>query len=127
VVGEQSLKREAHHDNQGNWVYQHPYLSNLIVLVVAALFTFSVGEIALRLLGKIPGYVPRYSTQAFTWVDKLEVQQRFFTDGEGVFRANPNSGWSEEYRINSDGFRSREFKQYEAKRSKILFVGDSFA
>jgi len=94
--------------------------------MITTFFALFVGELGLRLIGKIPGYVPRYSNRAFRCVNQLEVHQSFFTDGEGVFKANPNYEWSSEYQINSDGFRSAEFKQYETTHTKILFLGDSF-
>jgi len=109
-----------------NCFCRHPYLSNLILVLVTTVFTLFVAELALRLSGRIPGYVPRYSNRAFRPVNQLEVHRSFLTDNEGVFRANPNYEWSEEYQINSDGFRSIDFREYDTTRRKILFLGDSF-
>ncbi len=109
-----------------NWFCRNPYLSNLILLLVTTVFTLFVAELALRFSGKTPGYVPRYSDRAFRPVNQLEVNRSFLTDDEGVFKANPHYEWSEEYRINSDGFRSIDFKEYDSIRTKILFFGDSF-
>jgi hypothetical protein len=113
------------HIEQQNWFYQHPWLSNLTILLITTVLTFCAAEVALRLNGKIPGYVPRYSNRAFKPVNQLKVHESFITDGEGVFKANPNYEWSEEYQINSDGFRGIEFKQYDTAGTKILFLGDS--
>jgi hypothetical protein len=117
---------EMKHIEQQNWFYQHPCLSNLTILLITTVLTFCVAEVALRLNGKIPGYVPRYSNRAFKPVNQLKVRESFITDGEGVFKANPDYKWPAEYQINSDGFRSVEFRQYETTRTKILFLGDSF-
>jgi hypothetical protein len=115
-----------HHKEHLNRAHKHLDLSNLILVLFTTLFTLLVVEFGLRFIGKIPGYVPRYSNQAFKCVSKLEVRQNFLTDDEGVFKANPNYEWSTEYQINSDGFRSIEFKQYKTTQGKILFLGDSF-
>jgi len=115
-----------HHSKQQSWLRIYPFFCNLIVFIIAAFFTLFVGELGLRLIGKIPGYVPRYSNRAFKFVNQLEVRQSFLTDEEGVFKANPNYEWSTEYQINSDGFRSIEFEEYESTQTKILFLGDSF-
>lgn len=116
---------EIQHNKEQNWFYEHRYLSNLILVLISSLLTFLVFEFGLRLSGKKPGYVPRYAN--FKLVNQLEVYQKFLTDREGVFKANPNYEWPEnEYiQINSDGFRSMEFKRYETTRTKILFLGDS--
>ncbi len=116
---------EMKHIEQQNWFYQHPRLSNLILFLASAFFTLFVAELSLRLIGKIPGYVPRYSNRAFKCVSQLEIRQSFLTDDEGVFKANPNYEWSEEYQINLDGFRGIEFKPYDTAGTKILFLGDS--
>ncbi len=88
--------------------------------------TLLFAEAALRLIGKRPGYVPRYSR--FRVVERLEVDSSFCTDGEGVFKANPDyKKWSDDIYINSDGFRSAEFdRPLPAQQPKILFLGDSF-
>ena len=115
-----------HHNQQRSWPHKHPYLCNLILSAITIFLTLSVGEFSLRLIGKIPGYVPRYSNRAFKCVEKLEIRQSFVTDQEGVFKANPNYEWSEEYKINRDGFRSIDFQEYDTTRTKMLFLGDSF-
>ena len=97
-----------------------------MLFAFTAFLTLSVGEFSLRLIGKIPGYVPRYSNCAFKPVKKLEIRQSFFADHAGVFKANPNYEWSEEYQINSDGFRSIDPKEHDGTQTKILFLGDSF-
>jgi hypothetical protein len=108
------------------WFFLHPHLANLILFLVTTVLALFVAELALRSSGKTPGYVPRYSNRAFRPVNQLKVNRSFLTDDEGVFKANPKYEWSAEYQINSDGFRSVEFKQYETTRTKILFLGDSF-
>jgi hypothetical protein len=101
-------------------------LFNVALLLVSAMGTLLFAEAALRLLGKRPGYVPRYSR--FKVVERLEVDSSFYTDGEGVFKANPDyKKWSGDVYINSDGFRSCEFNRpHPAHQPKILFLGDSF-
>jgi hypothetical protein len=94
----------------------------VLVLCLAMVLTLA-GEGLLRLLGYEPGFA------GIKRVDKLEVYDSFFTDGEGVFKANREHDFTEhdaEIRINSDGFRGREFEYVETDVSRILFLGDSF-
>lgn len=102
------------------------FFSNIILLLFSAIITLFLAETALRLIGKKPGYVPRYSR--FKIVQRLEVDSSFYTDAEGVFKANPNyPKWTDDIYINSEGFRSREFDDPQPMRKlKILFLGDSF-
>jgi len=104
----------------------HLYLYDLTLVLISIFFSLFAAELALRLSGRIAGYVPRYSNRTFKCVKQLEIRQSFLTDDEGVFKADRDYRWPAEYQINSDGFRSIEFKQYETTRTKILFLGDSF-
>ena len=56
---------------------------------------------------------------------KIEKIKVWYTDHEGVYKANKDYGWKEGEEINKDGFRSIEFKLYETTMNKILFLGDS--
>lgn len=105
-------------------------LTNGILAGVSFLLVFAIGEMAFRLLGKRPGYVPKYASR-FAIVDTLEVRDYFYTDAEGVFKANPafdwaGHDWSKYCKINADGFRSIAFRDYDTTSAKILFLGDSF-
>jgi len=109
---------------KNRWINRHPFFSKLILVFFSALFTLGFAELALRVVGKKPGYIPRYSR--FRSVDKLEVYNYYFTDSSGVFRADPDYGWPEEIQINSQGFRGAEFDPAPTTLPKILFLGDSF-
>ena len=115
---------DVRHYKQRNWFNKHRNVSNLILVLISTSLAFFLCEFALRLSGKKPGYLPRYRN--FKPVNQLEVYQNFITDDEGVFKANSNYEWPEHIKINSDGFRSIEFKRYKTSRPKILFLGDSF-
>jgi len=93
----------------------------LISLLLATIFS----EYLLRVGGKIPGYIPAYGLIPVENVKVLKPVE-FISDEEGVFKANVNKEWPEEFLINSDGFRSTEFKNYKTDKKKILFLGDSF-
>jgi len=64
--------------------------------------------------------------------EKLVVYNAFYTDSDGIFKANPafdfNLIFKENgrYIINSDGFRGNEFKPVETPRPSLFLVGDSF-
>jgi hypothetical protein len=103
---------------------RHPVFASLLLIFFSTLFTLSFAELALRVVGKKPGYVPRYSR--FRPVDKLEVYNYYFTDSTGVYRADPNHAWPEDIQINSHGFRGPEFDPAPTTQPKILFLGDSF-
>ena len=63
-------------------------------------------------------------------VDSLIVEEFFYTDSLGIFRANFNKkdlfGFDSTIEINTDGFRDREFGLALDKKPKILLLGDSF-
>lgn len=112
-------------NSEHSWLNRHLFLSKLALVLLSSLLTLFVAEFTLRILGKKTGYIPRYSR--FRPVEQLEVYDSFFTDSEGVFKANPNYAWSEGIHINSDGFRSAEFNPgQKTTQRKILFLGDSF-
>lgn len=56
----------------------------------------------------------------------------FYTDSEGIFKANPAFDFkilfkgNGDYRINSEGFRGNDFKPGAADGITVLLVGDSF-
>ena len=64
--------------------------------------------------------------------EKLVVYNSFYTDGDGIFKANPGFDFNNsdifegEFRINSDGFRGNEFKYIETPTPRVLLLGDSF-
>ena len=58
---------------------------------------------------------------------KIEIVNDFYTDKEGVFKANKEFNWKkidDHIEINSDGFRSIEFTNHKTLKKKILFLGD---
>jgi len=63
--------------------------------------------------------------------ENLIVFNAFYTDSEGIFKANPEFDFNslEDYRgvsINSNGFRGNEFKHVESDNTRLLLIGDSF-
>jgi hypothetical protein len=98
---------------------------NALLACLSILLALAGAECCLRLLGHEPGYIARYDV-GLANVDELQpVKARWFTDSEGVWRANPDFDWPDNH-INSEGFRSREFKADNSGQPKILFLGDSF-
>lgn len=66
----------------------------------------------------------RASTQVAVFSD-------FYTDERGIFRAasqRPLAGWESggRPRVNSSGFRGREFASAKTDRPRVFFLGDSF-
>ncbi|MBI9074633.1 MAG: SGNH/GDSL hydrolase family protein [Desulfatibacillum sp.] len=95
------------------------------LVCLSILLALVAGEAGLRLGGCEPGYIPRYQL-GLARVDSVElVKARWFTDQEGIWRADPGFGWPENH-INSQGFRSREFQEDHSGKPKVLFLGDSF-
>ena len=100
-------------------------LSQILIIAGAVAFALIIGEAGLRLAGMEPGFIPRYDT-GLKKVDHVYLlEQDWVTDGEGVFRANPEAEWLAG-QINSAGFRSIEFEYLETDKKKVLFLGDSF-
>jgi len=112
-------------NSRGDQPGKHEVIFKLTLVLIAFLLTTIVSEFALRIGGMKPGYIHRYGLIP---VDQVKVSESpgFIADEEGVFKANLNYKWSKEFKINSDGFRSMEFKYYKTKQKKILFLGDSF-
>ncbi len=101
------------------------FILNFGLVVCSIVICLIVIELLLRFAGKAPGYISRYHV-GYKHVEQLEVDRFFYTDDEGVFKADPKHPWPQECSINSDGFRSIEFKHYETEKTKILFLGDSY-
>ena len=84
-----------------------------------------VAEAWLRCMGTSPGYIGKYVN--FSPVEKLEVVPSFFTDDEGIFKANPSHPWPPGYVINEYGFRQvAAHVEGEFQRHSVLLIGDSF-
>ena len=111
-----------------SWARRHPKLARLLLVVVPAAVVLAAAEVALRATGTEPGWVERYSKKAFRRVETLVVKDRFVTDPDGVYRANPTptEPWPG-FEVNSEGFRSREFAPAgDGEGTSVLFLGDSF-
>lgn len=107
---------------------------NILVLAVMLV----IMEVVLQLAGvdtlvdmeeKEPGWERRHQAV----LEKLqsgglEFIDSFRTDGEGIFRANPEYFGRPDVNIavNRDGFRGRPFEYADTPRTKVLLVGDSF-
>ncbi len=76
--------------------------------------------------GKYKRFCGRLATQ------QLKFHQSFYTDGEGIFKANPEYYVNSKNKqpgnisINRDGFRGNPFEYVDTPRPKILLIGDSF-
>jgi hypothetical protein len=110
---------------RGSLPGKHGLVFYLMSVFIAFLMATIIGEFALRIIGKTPGYIASYGLRP---VDRIIVDepQQFVADGEGVFKANLNYKWPDDIKINSEGFRSIEFKPNDNEQKKILFLGDSF-
>lgn len=113
-----------------SWFNRNPKKTIFLFIFLIFGVLFFISELFLRLRGERAGlelpsanYVGRY--------EDLKVDNPFFTDEEGVFKANKNYKWEDgKYgkgvKINFDGFRSIEFIRDVSNHKKILFLGDSF-
>ena len=102
-----------------------PSIRARVLLAFVSVAVALIGaEITTRLFGARPGYVPRY--EDFRPVASLEATDKFFTDDEGVFKANPNHAQRKPGSINAAGFRSPPFVRSVGTDQSILFLGDSF-
>jgi hypothetical protein len=105
-----------------NIFQRHPKLTIMITFSILLVIILCTIEIILRYFGFLPG------TAFFRYVDKLVVYDTFYADCNGILRANQDSKrWNFPYQINSDGFRSPEFKKGNGNKLSILIIGDSFA
>jgi hypothetical protein len=118
---------------EGRWFERNPKKTIFFTLLVLTTIVLISAEIILRLIGEKPGlYRPGPTGQPIQSVGELKLIDSFYTDDEGVFKANKNYDWSngkygDGVYINADGFRSIEFKKDNPGGNKILFLGDSFA
>ena len=115
-------------DHRDSWVRRRPRLARLLLVAAPVVIVLVAAEVTLRATGTEPGWVERYSKKAFRRVETLVTEDRFVTDPDGVYRANPTPTieWKG-IEINSEGFRSREFKPAAPEEgTSILFLGDSF-
>jgi len=98
------------------------------------LLFFSLLEIALRIAFAMKEYP--VGTLAPAWlafkpVDSLEVWDSFYMDENGIYKAGKdywNNDFRKAWRINSEGFRGREFIPDSTgdQAISLLFIGDSY-
>ncbi len=82
-----------------------------------------LAECLLRVVGFRSGVLsPNWAN--FKLVDSLVVEHSFFANEKGLFVANPDF-FKEEFEINKDGFRGKDFEKDSTKQS-VLFLGDSY-
>ena len=112
---------------------------NIAVLVALLL----VLEVFLRLVGvdtvyqqerNTPGWKLKYQDYCREIAGgEVKFFNRFHTDGDGIFKAVPDSFTRlqgkklSDFSVNAQGFRGNEFKFIDTPRPKILLIGDSFA
>jgi len=102
-------------------------LPRLLLLAVSLAISLAVGEYVLRSKGHAPGFVPAYINKELRPVEELVVSNKYVTDADGVFKANPDGDFHKGIKINSEGFRSIEFENTDSDNPTILILGDSFA
>ncbi len=112
------LKRS---NSSGNfWFHRHPKIAFIFVVVLLLPTVLVLLELLLREAGVQPSF-------SFPCpVKELEIYNKFYTDGEGIFRANPDFPWQKECEVNSEGFRTPEFAEPVAGGRTVMFLGDSF-
>lgn len=97
--------------------------------MASAAASLLMAEIVLRLAGDIPGFLgPRPGEYlALRAVNRLVVEDTFYTDETGLFRAKPGPLRNDPaVIINAEGFRGAPFRQAPPGKTSVLFVGDSF-
>src|SRR6185503_15897694 len=91
-------------------------------------------EVALRIAFAVKGYpvgMLAPSWLAFKPVDSLQVWNSFYMDENGIYRAGRDY-WNQQsqsaWKINSEGFRGREFipDTLNDSATSLLFIGDSY-
>lgn len=82
-------------------------------------------EITMRLIGYAPGDM-RPNWLNFHPVDSLYVIPDFYVNHDGIQVADSTRLAAQQVSINSEGFRSPDFKGLDTTKKKILFIGDSF-
>ncbi len=105
---------------ENSWFVRNQRKTLIILFVFISTVIISGVELFLRFKGE-----KLYSNVKV--IKELIVYDSYITDNEGVFKANYRSKFWPEGLINSDGFRSIEFKDDQTNQKKILFLGDSFA
>jgi hypothetical protein len=107
--------------------------TTITCIVLFLLLISLVGmELFLRILGETAGFDEMLTKKYIGSFKDLRLNNSFLTDSDGVFKANKNYNWANgKYgvgvKINSDGFRSIEFKTTVTQEKTILLLGDSFA
>ncbi len=95
-------------------------LATALFAAAGPLLVIAGAELAARAIGVQASYIG-----ALAPIRDLKLLGSFSTDGEGIFRANPQwDGW--EFELNSDGFRGPELDPPGDGLPTVLFVGDSF-
>ena len=113
--------------NESNLFKRHP----LKAITLLLLLFFGFVEIALHILFAFKAYP--VGTLAPSWfafkpVDSLEVWESFYTDENGIYKANLDYWIQPEWKVNSEGFRGREFipDTLNDSAATLLFIGDSY-
>ena len=111
---------------------RHTALVLLLFTAICLSLLFIATEIVLRKHFKyIPGVLDR--GHEFHETDSLFLFNDYYTDSTGMFVSNPNvfemrGIKCKNCRINSDGFRGREFSEAptDSNTKRVLMIGDSF-
>ena len=120
-------------ENSKDSCFERNPKKTIACIVLVSLVVSLVGiELFLRMLGETAGFDEMPTKKYIGSFKDLRLNNSFFTDSDGVFKANRRYNWENgKYgvgvKINSDGFRSIEFKHTVTHKKTILFLGDSFA
>ena len=97
----------------------------ILIQTVILIVIFTMGELRLRWQGYTPGDL-RPSWSNFHPVDSLVVYPDFIMDSTGILIGNVERLRAAGLAINSNGFRTSEFRDMDTARHKILLIGDSY-
>lgn len=96
----------------------------MLIQLVILLGLLGLTEFALRLIGYTPGDIsPNWIN--FKPVDSLIVHNDFIVNQKGLLTANAKYFKNRDVQVNTDGFKTPEFSELEAKK-RVMLIGDSF-
>lgn len=104
--------------------------AKVLYLLLVAIATLALAEIALRIVFGIQGYTvgqltPNWFPQ-ISDTDYPELDNSFYADSTGLFRANQTYWAWHKVPINEYGFMGPEWNGDDTTKPKLLLIGDSF-
>jgi len=105
---------------------------NLIIFIVAIVFSLLLGELIFRLYGAYTGTDFTLYSKELTNPDRLPIGLFAFPDKEIVQTLKPNfqalattSDFSVIYKINEKGLRDKSYEYEKNNKVRVLALGDS--